>query len=117
MAEQLVAAMTGEFDPADYRDEYREALDAGHRGEDRGPATLSRSRRPRSPRNLVDLMAALEASVNAATKAARTAGEARVGQRGRREGCSEGRQGRRRGPEGRQSDAEETARPGRGKTA
>ena len=26
MAEQLVAAMTGEFDPSDYRDEYREAL-------------------------------------------------------------------------------------------
>src|SRR5207244_8762294 len=26
MAEQLVAAMTGEFNPEDYRDEYREAL-------------------------------------------------------------------------------------------
>ena len=35
MAEQLVAAMTGEFDPAQYKDEYREAL-RGHRGQGRG---------------------------------------------------------------------------------
>jgi len=28
MAAQLIAAMTGEFDPAEYRDEYRQALEA-----------------------------------------------------------------------------------------
>jgi len=70
MAEQLVSAMTGEFDPSLYHDEYREALMgvieekvAGH--EIKTPAA------PAATGNLVDLMAALEASVNAA-KAART---------------------------------------------
>ena len=67
MAEQLVAAMTGDFDAAAYRDEYREALMgvieekvAGH--EIKAPA----AQQPTG--NLVDLMAALEASVNAAKK-------------------------------------------------
>ena len=61
MAEQLVEAMTGEFDPAQYRDEYREAL------------SRSSSRRSRAARagvevapsaKLVDLMAP-PGSVNA----------------------------------------------------
>ena len=43
MAAQLIAAMTGEFDPAEYRDEYRAALEAGHRGQGRG----ARGRRAR----------------------------------------------------------------------
>ena len=68
MAEQLVAAMTGDFDASAYHDEYREALMgvieekvAGH--EIKAPAA------PAATGNLVDLMAALEASVNAAKKA------------------------------------------------
>ena len=67
MAEQLVAAMTGDFDASAYRDEYREALMgvieekvAGH--EIKAPAAQAPTG------NLVDLMAALEASVNAAKK-------------------------------------------------
>ena len=36
MAKQLVSAMTGEFDPAQYKDEYREALEADHPGQGRG---------------------------------------------------------------------------------
>jgi DNA end-binding protein Ku len=72
MARQLVSAMTGDFDPAQYKDEYRDALMQvieskieGHEVKAPEPAEETGK--------LVDLMAALEASVNAA-KAAR-AGE------------------------------------------
>jgi DNA end-binding protein Ku len=72
MARQLVSAMTGEFNPAEYKDEYRDALMGvieskveGH--EVKAPEPVEEGGK------LVDLMAALEASVNAA-KAAR-AGE------------------------------------------
>jgi DNA end-binding protein Ku len=69
MAKQLVSAMTGEFNPAEYKDEYRDALMQvieskieGH--EVKAPEPVEEGGK------LVDLMAALEASVNAA-KAAR----------------------------------------------
>jgi DNA end-binding protein Ku len=69
MAKQLVSAMTGEFNPAEYKDEYRDALMQvieskieGH--EVKTPEPVEEGGK------LVDLMAALEASVNAA-KAAR----------------------------------------------
>ena len=69
MARQLVSAMTGEFNPAEYKDEYRDALMgvieskvAGH--EVKAPEPVEEGGK------LIDLMAALEASVNAA-KAAR----------------------------------------------
>jgi DNA end-binding protein Ku len=72
MARQLVSAMTADFDPAAYKDEYRDALMEvieskieGH--EVKAPEPVEETGK------LVDLMAALEASVNAA-KAAR-AGE------------------------------------------
>ena len=69
MAKQLVSAMTAEFDPTAYKDEYRDALMQvieskieGH--EVKAPEPVEEGGK------LVDLMAALEASVNAA-KAAR----------------------------------------------
>jgi DNA end-binding protein Ku len=69
MAKQLVSAMTGEFEPENYRDEYREALMKvieakmdGHEAVVAEPVEETG--------NLIDLMAALEASVKA-TKAAR----------------------------------------------
>jgi DNA end-binding protein Ku len=75
MAKQLVSAMTGEFEPENYHDEYRDALMQvieakveGH--EAKAPEPVEESG------NLIDLMAALEASVKA-TKAARS-GEAPV---------------------------------------
>jgi DNA end-binding protein Ku len=70
MAEQLVAAMTGEFDASAYRDEYREAL-MGVIEEKVAGREVKAPAAPQATGNLVDLMAALEASVNAA-KAART---------------------------------------------
>ncbi len=68
MAEQLVEAMTGEFDPARYKDEYREALlkviEAKIEGvEIAEPAPVEESA------SIVDLMKLLEASVKAATDA------------------------------------------------
>jgi DNA end-binding protein Ku len=77
MAESLVASMTGDFDPNDYSDDYREALqqviDAKVEGrevvEPELPATEAGN-------NVVDLMAALRASVDAAKKARGEAGHA-----------------------------------------
>jgi DNA end-binding protein Ku len=75
MAEQLITSMEGEFDPANYRDEYREALmaviEAKVAGEAPKPAKKA------EPTKIGDLMAALEASVAAARDA-------------RREGVAEG---------------------------
>jgi DNA end-binding protein Ku len=70
MARQLVSAMTGEFNATEYKDEYRDALMQvieskieGH--EVKAPEPVEEGGK------LIDLMAALEASVNAA-KAARS---------------------------------------------
>jgi DNA end-binding protein Ku len=72
MANQLVSAMTGEFDPSRYHDEYREALEAVIEAKVEGKETVA-IEEPEESGKLIDLMAALEASVNAA-KAARDAG-------------------------------------------
>ncbi len=88
MAKQLVSAMTGEFDPAQYKDEYREALETIIEAKVEGKETVE-VEEPEESGKLIDLMAALEASVNAA-KAAREAER-------RRSRCpcadAEGRQG------------------------
>ena len=69
MAKQLVSAMTGEFDPAQYKDEYRDALEKIIEAKVEGRETVE-IEEPEESGKIVDLMAALEASVNAA-KAAR----------------------------------------------
>jgi DNA end-binding protein Ku len=65
MARQLVETMMGEFDPAQYRDEYREALlkviEAKVEGE-----PIEAPKMVEAPSKLTDLMAVLEASVAAA---------------------------------------------------
>jgi DNA end-binding protein Ku len=67
MARQLVEALTGEFDPSQYRDEYREALmrviEAKVKGEPVEAPTPQEE-----PSRLTDLMAVLEASVAAARR-------------------------------------------------
>jgi DNA end-binding protein Ku len=68
MAAQLIEAMTGEFDPAAYRDEYREALMQVIESKVEGRGTVTAPAAEEST-NLVDLMAALQASVKAATTA------------------------------------------------
>ena len=68
MAAQLIEAMTGEFDPAAYRDEYREALMQVIESKIEGRETVE-IEEPAEATKLVDLMAALQASVTAATSA------------------------------------------------
>ena len=68
MAEQLVAAMTGEFNAADYHDEYREALMKVIEAKVEGKEVVT-IEPAETETNLVDLMAALEASVAATRKA------------------------------------------------
>ncbi len=71
MAAQLIAAMTGEFDPSAYKDEYREALRAVIDAKVEGKEVVAPAARADEGK-LIDLMAALEASV-AAAKSARDA--------------------------------------------
>jgi DNA end-binding protein Ku len=66
MAAQLIEAMTGEFDPSNYRDEYREALMQVIEAKIEGRETVE-VEAPEEETKLVDLMAALQASVKAAT--------------------------------------------------
>jgi len=68
MAAQLVAAMTGEFDPTQYRDEYREAVRGVIEAKVEGRETVE-TIEPDTGGKLIDLMAALEASVKAAASA------------------------------------------------
>jgi DNA end-binding protein Ku len=70
MAEQLVAAMTGEFNASAYHDEYREALLEIIEAKAAGRQISAPAPAPTT--GVTDLMAALEASV-AAAKASRTA--------------------------------------------
>jgi DNA end-binding protein Ku len=69
MAKQLVAAMTGEFEPEKYKDEYREALLEIIEQKVEGKE-ITEPEPAEESGNLIDLMAALEASVKSA-KAAR----------------------------------------------
>jgi DNA end-binding protein Ku len=68
MAKQLVAAMRGEFDPANYEDEYRKALEAVIEAKvDGQPVAVERP--VEKPTKIADLMSVLEASVAAARDA------------------------------------------------
>jgi len=73
MANQLVSAMTSEFDPARYHDEYREALESVIQAKVDGRETVA-VEAPEETGKLIDLMAALEASVNAAKEAREASG-------------------------------------------
>ncbi len=109
MAKQLVSAMTGEFDPAQYKDEYRDALEKIIEAKVEGRETVE-IEEPEETGKLVDLMAALEASVSAA-KAARESGaekpvsvaEAREKKAARKPAASKAR--------AKPSDEEEKAKP------
>ena len=68
MAKQLVAAMTGEFEPQKYKDEYREALMQIIQQKVEGKE-ITEPEPVEESGKLIDLMAALEASVAAAKDA------------------------------------------------
>lgn len=66
MARNLVAAMTTEFDPAQYHDEYRAALQKVIEAKVAGEEVERPAEAPKAAGRLVDLMSVLEASVAAA---------------------------------------------------
>ncbi|MEV6982333.1 Ku protein [Sphaerisporangium sp. NPDC051017] len=67
MAESLIETMAGEFDPSEYRDSYREALQEVIEAKIQGKE-LARPEVPEQAGPAVDLMAALRASVDAAKR-------------------------------------------------
>ncbi|WP_214109093.1 non-homologous end joining protein Ku [Acrocarpospora catenulata] len=67
MAESLIETMVGDFDPSEYRDAYREALQEVIEAKVAGREVVA-VEAPAEPGPAVDLMAALRASVEAAKK-------------------------------------------------
>jgi DNA end-binding protein Ku len=76
MAEQLVASMSGVFNPEEYHDDYRQALMAVIEAKVAGEAPAPAQRV--EPTRIGDLMAALEASVATAREARRASGSAKA---------------------------------------
>ncbi len=72
MAESLVSSMSGDFDPSEYTDDYREALQEVIDAKVEGREVVETEEQQPSAGNVVDLMSALKASVEAA-KAGRSA--------------------------------------------
>ena len=66
MAQQLIEALSNEFDPGKYHDEYREELLALIDRKAEGAEVVELPERPAAAANVTDLMAALEASIAAA---------------------------------------------------
>jgi DNA end-binding protein Ku len=70
MAGSLIETLSGEFDPSQYKDEYREALQAVIEAKVEGREVVQASEAQPTSGTVVDLMAALRASVEAAKKGA-----------------------------------------------
>jgi DNA end-binding protein Ku len=78
MAEQLIDSLTTEFDPARYKDEHREKVLALIEAKSEGQEVVTAAT-PDEPAKVVDLMAALEASL-AAAKQSRSDAKAGAGE-------------------------------------
>jgi DNA end-binding protein Ku len=68
MAESLIESMTADFDPGQYHDEYREALEQVIEAKIEGREVVEQPVQEEDTGSVVDLMAALRASVAAAKK-------------------------------------------------
>jgi DNA end-binding protein Ku len=68
MAESLIESMTADFDPGQYHDEYREALEQVIEAKVEGREVVEQPVQEEETGSVVDLMAALRASVAAAKK-------------------------------------------------
>jgi DNA end-binding protein Ku len=68
MAQSLIEALSGDFDPGQYTDQYREALEALIEAKVEGHAVVQPAAAEAETGTVVDLMAALRASVDAAKK-------------------------------------------------
>ncbi len=113
MAEQLIDAMTGEFDARAYHDEYREALLEIIEAKATGAAVTAPAAAPAS--GVIDLMAALEASVAAAKSSRATAEPQTMASAGRRKAVAvgPGKSAQARQPAAREADDELEAVPAR----
>jgi DNA end-binding protein Ku len=78
MAESLIESMSGDFDPGQYHDDYREALQQVIEAKVEGREVVEQPVEEEETGSVVDLMAALRASVDAAKKSrGESAGPAR----------------------------------------
>jgi len=68
MARSLIESMSGDFDPEEYTDDYREALQAVIDAKVEGREVVAAEEAQPSADNVVDLMSALRASVEAAKR-------------------------------------------------
>ncbi len=68
MARSLIESMAGDFDPSEYSDGYREALEAVIEAKVEGRQIVEPEDKQPTASNVVDLMSALRASVDAAKK-------------------------------------------------
>jgi len=68
MAQSLIESMSADFDPEQYHDEYREALEQVIEAKVEGREVVEQPAQPEDTGSVVDLMAALRASVAAAKK-------------------------------------------------
>jgi DNA end-binding protein Ku len=73
VAEGIIEAMSGAFEPEQYRDEYREALMDLIERKAEGEAVPAQGVEPPEPGKIVDLMAALEASLAEARRRRKSA--------------------------------------------
>ena len=69
MAQSLIEALSGDFDPTQFTDEYRAALESLIEAKAEGHAVVAPAAAEADSGTVVDLMAALRASVEAAKKA------------------------------------------------
>ena len=72
MAKQLIESLSGDFEPGEFRDEYREKVLDLIEQKAAGVETIIEAPQPVDEGRVVDLMAALEASVQAARDARQT---------------------------------------------
>jgi DNA end-binding protein Ku len=68
MARQLIDTLTADFEPDKYRDEYRDRVLALIEAKAEGQKLVTQPAEPEEPGQAVDLMAALEASLDAVKK-------------------------------------------------
>ncbi|GAA0362923.1 Ku protein [Actinoallomurus spadix] len=101
MASSLIDTMTGDFDPGEYKDEYREALEAVIQAKVEGREVVTPEAAEEAPAG-ADLLSALRASVEAAKKGRtergdgetrKAAGSAKDGTRAHKDGAAKGGRG------------------------
>ena len=113
MANMLVETLAGDFDPAEFEDDYAGAVEALVKAKIEGGEVKRTATSTKSSGEVVDLLAALQRSVDAAKTARGESAPARRGRR-RRRGSGGGRRRRRRPPAKKAPAKKAAAEEGRG---